>query len=170
MAAVIAQYPLPVLTAIGHDHDYHVCDMVAHEHVKTPTALADFILAMYEDEDARLTSYQARMRLAFSARLSSMESLAGRLGDRIRNAFAMKASLAESALNVLQTRIAAADPRRIMERGYALAVDAQGVVLKSAAGVCAGDKVSVMFSDGTVEAKVMDVSRHCEERSGVAIL
>jgi exonuclease VII large subunit len=44
------------------------------------------------------------------------------------------------------------------------------VVLKSAAGVSAGDKVSVMFSDGTVEAKVMDVSRHCEERSDVAIL
>ena len=154
MAAAIAQYPLPVLTAIGHDHDYHVCDMVAHEYVKTPTALADFILSLYEDEDARLTSYQTRMRLAFSARVSAMENRAGRLGDRIRNAFAMKASLAESALNVLQTRIAAADPRRIMERGYALAVDAQGVVLKSAAGVSAGDKVSVMFSDGIIKAEV----------------
>ena len=154
MAAAIAQYPLPVLTAIGHDHDYHVCDMVAHEYVKTPTALADFILSMYEDEDARLTSYQTRMRLAFSARVSAMENQAGRLGDRIRNAFAMKASLAESALNVLQTRIAAADPRRIMERGYALAVDAQGVVLKSAVGVSAGDKVSVMFSDGIIKAEV----------------
>jgi exodeoxyribonuclease VII large subunit len=154
LAAVIAQYPLPVLTAIGHDHDYHVCDMVAHEYVKTPTALADFILSMYEDEDARLTSYQTRMRLAFYARVSAMESQAGRLGDRIRNAFAMKASLAESALNVLQTRIASADPRRIMERGYALAVDAQGVVLKSASGVSAGDKVSVMFSDGTIKAEV----------------
>ena len=163
-------YPLPVLTAIGHDHDYHVCDMVAHVHVKTPTALADFILSMYEDEDARLTSYQTRMRLAFSARVSAMESQAGRLGDRIRNAFAIKVSLAESKLNILQTRIAAADPRRIMERGYALAVDADGVVLKSAVGVSAGDKMSVMFSDGTVEAKVMDVSRHCEERSDVAIL
>ena len=154
LAAVIAQYPLPVLTAIGHDHDYHVCDMVAHEYVKTPTALADFILSMYEDEDARLTSYQTRMRLAFSARVSAMENQAGRLGDRIRNAFAMKASLAESALNVLQTRIASADPRRIMERGYALAVDAHGVVLKSASGVSAGDKVSVMFSDGTIKAEV----------------
>jgi exodeoxyribonuclease VII large subunit len=109
---------------------------------------------MYEDEDARLTSYQTRMRLAFSARVSAMENQAGRLGDRIRNAFAMKASLAESALNVLQTRIASADPRRIMERGYALAVDAQGVVLKSAAGVSAGDKVSVMFSDGIIKAEV----------------
>ena len=44
LAAVIAQYPLPVLTAIGHDQDFHVCDMVAHGYVKTPTALADFIL------------------------------------------------------------------------------------------------------------------------------
>jgi exonuclease VII large subunit len=41
-----------------------------------------------------------------------------------------------------------------MERGYALAVDAQGVVLKSASGVSAGDKVSVMFSDGTIKAEV----------------
>ena len=154
LAAVIAQYPLPVLTAIGHDQDFHVCDMVAHEYVKTPTALADFIMEMYEDEDARLTSYQTRMRLAFSARVSAMESQTGRLGDRIRNAFAMKASLAESALNVLRTRIAAADPRRIMERGYALAVDAQGVVLKSAAGVSAGDRMSVMFSDGIIKAEV----------------
>jgi exodeoxyribonuclease VII large subunit len=70
----------------------------------------------------------------------------------------------------MQTRIAAADPRRIMERGYALAVDGNGVVMKSAAGVSAGDRMSVMFADGTIEATVMDVSRHCEERSDVAIL
>ena len=82
----------------------------------------------------------------------------------------MKISLQEAALNVVGTRIAAADPRKIMERGYALAVNADGVVLKCAADVSAGDKVSVMFADGTVEAKVMDVSRHCEERSDVAIL
>ena len=158
LAAVIAQYPLPVLTGVGHDHDFHVCDMVAHEYVKTPTALADFILDMYENEDARLSSYHTRMRLALSSRVSSMENQAGRLGDRIRNAFAMKVSLAESKLNVLQTRIAAADPRRIMERGYALAVDADGVVLKSAAGVSAGDSVSVMFADGTIKTTVETVT------------
>ena len=170
MAAAIAQYPIPVLTGVGHDHDFHVCDMVAYEYVKTPTALADYILEMYENEDARLSSYHTRMRLALSSRVSAMENKAARLIDRVRNASAMKISLAEAALNVIQTRIAAADPRKIMERGYALAVDGEGVVLKSAAGVSAGDKVSVMFADGTVKAQVMDVSRHCEERSDVAIL
>jgi exodeoxyribonuclease VII large subunit len=157
MAAAIASYPIPVLTGVGHDHDFHVCDMVAYEYVKTPTALADYILEMYENEDARLSSYHTRMRLALTSRLSSMESRVARLADRIRNASAMKISLAESVLNVMQTRIAAADPRRIMERGYALAVDGNGVVMKSAAGVSAGDRMSVMFADGTIEATVMKV-------------
>ena len=158
LAAAIARYPLPVLTGVGHDHDFHVCDMVAHAYVKTPTALADYILDMYECEDARLSSYHTRMRLALSSRVSGMENKAARLIDRIRNASAMKISLAESALNVMQARIAAADPRKIMERGYALAVDGEGVVLKNAAGVSAGDKVSVMFADGTIKAHVETIT------------
>ena len=168
LSAVIAQYPLPVLTAIGHDQDYHVCDMVAHECVKTPTALADFILAMYEDEDARISSYVTRIRLAFSNRLLAMEMPVERLQNRIRNGYAMKISLMESALQVLASRISAADPRKILERGYALATDADGVVLKTVKGCAPGDKLSVMFADGTLEANVTSV-RHCEERSDVAI-
>ena len=158
MASAIARCPIPVLTGVGHDHDFHVCDMVAYEYVKTPTALADYILDIYENEDARLSSYHTRMRLALSSRLSSMENKAARLADRVRNASAMKISLAEAALNVMQARIVAADPRKIMERGYALAVDGDGVVLKGAADVSAGDKVSVMFADGTIRAHVEAVT------------
>lgn len=158
LAAAIAQYPLPVLTAIGHDQDYHVCDMVAHQFVKTPTALADFILEMYENEDARVSSYVTRIRLAFSNRILQMEASVDRMQNRIRSGYAMKLSLLESALQVLQTRISAADPRKIMERGYALAVDAQGVVLKGASDVNVGDTVSVMFADGTIRANVEDVT------------
>ena len=157
LAAAIAQYPMPVLTAIGHDQDYHVCDMVAHEFVKTPTALADFILERYENEDARISSYVTRIRLAFSNRILQMESSVERVQNRIRSGYAMKLSLMESALHVLQTRINAADPRKIMERGYALAVDAQGVVLKGVSGVNVGDIVSVMFADGILEANVTNI-------------
>lgn len=157
LAAAVARYPLPVLTAIGHDQDYHVCDMVAHEYVKTPTALADFILEMYENEDARISSYVTRVRLAFSNRILQMDTAVERLERRVRNGYAMKLSMMESALQVLQTRINAADPRKIMERGYALAVDSEGVVLKGAAGVSVGDKVSVMFADGTIDATVTNI-------------
>lgn len=158
LSAVIAQYPLPVLTAIGHDQDFHVCDMVAYEFVKTPTALADYILGIYEDEDERLSSFLTRVRLAFSSRISGMETALGRLGDRIARGYSMKISLMESKVALLETRIAASDPRRIMERGFALAVDSAGLVLKGAVGKKAGDRVSVMFSDGTLDCTVDRVS------------
>lgn len=157
MAAVIAQYPLPVLTAIGHDQDFHVCDMVAHEYVKTPTALADFLLEMYEDEDAALTAFQTRIKLAIMNRLSFMESAVDRLESRIKGAFVVKVSQMETVLSLLETRINAADPRKIMERGYALAVDADGVVLKGVGNSRKGDKVSVMFSDGTLDCQVENI-------------
>ena len=157
MAAVIAQYPLPVLTAIGHDQDFHVCDMVAHEYVKTPTALADLLLEMYEDEDAALTAFQTRIKLAFVNRLSLMESAVDRLEARIKGAFVVKVSQMEAALSLIEARINAADPRKILERGYALAVDADGVVLKGAGRSRKGDKVSVMFSDGILDCLVENI-------------
>lgn len=154
MSAVIAQYPLPVLTAIGHDQDYHVCDMVAHEYLKTPTALADFIMDIYQGEDERISSCQTRVRLAVSNRLYREETLLDSLASRVKGGFSLKIAAMESALQVLQTRIEAADPRRILDRGYALAVDADGVVLRGAAGCKPGDKVSVMFADGVLDCIV----------------
>ena len=157
LAAVIAQYPLPVLTAIGHDQDFHVCDMVAHEYLKTPTALADFILSIYEDEDARLSSFQTRMRLAFGSRIAAMESSLEVLRSRIRGGFTLKVAAMESALKVLETRICASDPRKVIERGYALVLDAQGRVMKGVDGRKVGDRVSMMFADGEIDCLIENV-------------
>lgn len=157
LAAVIAQYPLPVLTAVGHDQDFHVCDMVAYEYLKTPTALADYIIDMYEAEDERISSCENRVRMALANRLYREESVLDSLVARIKGGFALKIAAMESALDVLQARIQAADPRQILDRGYALAVDADGVVLKGASGRNVGDKVSVMFADGTLCATVTSV-------------
>lgn len=157
LAAVIAQYPIPVLTAIGHDQDFHVCDMVAHEYVKTPTALADYLLSMYEEEDERISSLQTRMTLAFSNKIYAAESVLNMLESRVKGGFLMKIANMEAALKVIEARMAAADPRKILERGYALAVDAAGVVVKGAAGRKVGDKVSVMFADGTLDCVVENI-------------
>lgn len=157
MAAVIAQFPLPVFTAIGHDQDYHVCDMVAYSHQKTPTALADEMLSIYEDEDARISALQTRIRMAASSRIAVAESALEVLRTRIRSGLSMKIASMEAALQVLQARIVSADPRRILERGYALALDADGRVMKSISGRSAGDKVSMMFADGRLDCRVEDV-------------
>ena len=157
LAAVIAQYPLPVLTAIGHDQDFHVCDMVAHEYVKTPTALADYLLSIYEEEDERISSLQTRMTLAFSNKIYVAESVLNMLESRVKGGFLMKIANMEAALKVIEARMAAADPRKILERGYALAVDSAGVVVKGASGRKVGDKVSVMFADGTLDCVVENI-------------
>ena len=158
LAAVIAQYPLPVLTAIGHDQDYHVCDMVAYEYLKTPTALADYIMDIYEEEDERLSAFETRIRIATSNRIYREEALLDSLTARIKGAFSLKIAAMESALHVLQARIEAADPRLILRRGYALAVDENGVVVKSVAGLASGDRVQVMFADGTLDCTVDSVT------------
>ena len=54
LAVAIATYELPVFTAIGHDKDVHVADLVAHRSVKTPTALADLFLDCYIAEDEQI--------------------------------------------------------------------------------------------------------------------
>lgn len=157
MASVIAQFPLPVLTAIGHDQDHHVCDMVAHAYLKTPTALADEILSIYEDEDARLSSFQTRIAMVASGRISSAEAEVNMLGMRIRNGFRLKLAAMESALELLRARIVAADPTKVLERGYVLALDGEGRVIRSASVVRRDEKVSVMFADGRLDCTVEDV-------------
>lgn len=158
MAAVIAQYPIPVLTAVGHDQDFHVCDMVAHTYVKTPTALADLIMEIYEDEDARLSSFASRMKLAFSSRILAMEAGVNALRMRIKGGFALKLANQDRLLDVLHTGIEAADPRKILQKGYALALDERGVVMKGTAGREVGDRVSVMFADGTLVTEVVEIA------------
>jgi exonuclease VII large subunit len=57
----------------------------------------------------------------------------------------------------MEARITAADPRRLLERGYVLALDGGGVVIKSAAGRKTGDNVVLMFPDGSLECTVDNV-------------
>lgn len=137
LALAIAQFPIPVFTAIGHDRDYHVADMVSFEYVKTPTALADRFLDCYMAEDERISSFGSRLRLAFYGKLSQMSS----------------------RVDVLEARIRAADPRNILARGFTLATDASGVVLKSAESVREGDVMGILFRDGSVRAEVSQVTR-----------
>ena len=131
----IANCPVPVFTAIGHDKDFHVADMVSYAFVKTPTALADEFIDCYAAEDERISAFGTRLRLAFSNKVAQMESRLDQLASRIRSA----------------------DPRSVLSRGYSLATDAAGVVLKSARKLRPGDRLNVFFSDGRVVAEVKEI-------------
>ena len=84
LAVAIATCPVPVVTAIGHDRDFNVADLVANRYVKTPTALADLFLDLYSAEDARLDDLEVRVRKTVADRLGGMGQRVDALVSRIR--------------------------------------------------------------------------------------
>ena len=84
LAVAIATCPVPVITAIGHDRDFHIADLVANRYVKTPTALADLFLDIYADEDAMLDALHTRVRHAVADRLGGMVRNVDALAQRLR--------------------------------------------------------------------------------------
>lgn len=61
LAANCAQFPLPIITGIGHERDDTVVDMVAHTRMKTPTAVAEFLIACMEKEADELEDLEGRL-------------------------------------------------------------------------------------------------------------
>ena len=135
LCAAVALHPFPVMTAIGHDQDVHLCDMVAHEALKTPTALADRFIDIYSAAEARLDSLRLRLRNARMTRLTLMQ---GRL-------------------DVLRARLEAADPRRLLEKGFVLALGPDDHMLKNAADARVGDRVTLLMKDGRLRTRIEKV-------------
>ena len=160
LAVAIATCPAPVVTAIGHDRDFHIADLVANRSVKTPTALADLFLDAYAAEDALLDDLQARVRRAVADRLGGMLRKVDSLAQRLRFAAGARIDRARAALDLKEALIKASDPRKILSMGYALVTGGDGKVLKSAAPVAAGDRIGVRFADGTIRATVDSVKKN----------
>ena len=132
LCAAIARCGTPVFTAIGHDRDSHVADLVAWQSVKTPTALADLFISAFAEEDERICAFGTRLRQAFSSRINALEMTVERL----------------------EARIKAADPRSVLKRGFTLTTDSGGRVRKSASDFSDGDTINILFPDGTLNCTV----------------
>ena len=128
LAVTIATCPIPVVTAIGHDRDVHIADLVAHTSVKTPTALADLFLDAYRAQDElqdrlarrigsaaqrllsreelRLKSADAAVQRAIQGRLSALEMLlqrsVGRISRGLLQKYADTARLCDAAVHRLK--------------------------------------------------------------------
>ena len=179
LAVAIATCPVPVVTAIGHDKDVHIADMVAHASVKTPTALADLFLEAYEAQDAILDRVEGRIGTAVQRRISALEVLlqrsVGRISRGLLHKYADVARLKDNAVHRVQfaaqarisaevskvalkeALIKASDPRSILALGYVLVTGKDNKVLKTVDKVSKGDRIGVRFSDGSLTAKVDEI-------------
>jgi len=138
LAEHVARFPVPVFTAVGHDQDVHICDMVAAYSVKTPTAIADLILDCFISEDTRLESLAVSLRQAVGMKFMSMEA----------------------KLDMLEQRLQSSAPENILKKGYVLLLDDSGRRFSSVEGRSEGERISVMMSDGVLVCRVESVERN----------
>ena len=105
LAVNIAQFPLPVMVAVGHERDTHICDMVAARSVKTPTALADLIVNAFVEEDASLTALGDRLRSSVMLRLDGMRQRLEQTARRLGSGTEMRCRLERNRMDMLLMRM-----------------------------------------------------------------
>lgn len=154
LALNIAQFPLPVLTAIGHERDLHVADMVAFEHLKTPTALADYFVDIIASEDYRLQMLAGRLSLAVRTKAGDQRQRLERLVSRIRAAAVALVSDQRQRLSLLEYKIGEMNPAAILAKGFSLTLK-DGRRVTSAGQLNKGDRVTILFNDGKVKGDIL---------------
>lgn len=158
LCANIAQYPLPVMTAVGHDRDYHVCDMVACVSVKTPTALADYILDIYLTEDEMISSLSNRLIMAVRGKISAAASGLELYRQRVRAAVSSRFQKERGRLDLLELSVRKNDPAQLLGSGYSI-VRLNGKTVASVDGLDAGAGVEVVMKDGVLKCRVENVEK-----------
>ena len=120
LAANVAQFPLPVLTGIGHDRDETVIDCVAHTRLKTPTAVADFLVAHARAEADALAALQDALYDAAGRKLTTARHAFETTGRRLHAAAVQYASRRREELLRLTVPVFALVRHRLAEAKAAL--------------------------------------------------
>src|SRR3712207_6411018 len=109
LAENVANFPLPIITGIGHERDESILDLVAYRSVKTPTAAAAFLIGHLESVYQRLLDAQERVVRSVSRRMELEEQRLRRLSEKIPMVFSLvrerrEATRSEEHTSELQSR------------------------------------------------------------------
>ncbi len=116
----------------------------------------------FQNASGGLDRLLVRVLASADGRLRGAGHALDRSEDRVslaRQSVLRRVDAALSSLLLTETRIRTTDPRSILRKGYVLALDRDGVKMASAAGSRSGDRVQMMFADGTLQCGVLDVIR-----------
>ena len=106
LAENVANFPLPIITGIGHDRDESILDMVSFQRVKTPTAAAAFLVNHLEEVLSAVDDAQARIARYAQTRIVDYKSQFSILNAQIKNNVAVVKTRQEARLDALYSRIA----------------------------------------------------------------
>lgn len=105
LAVNIAQFPLPVLVAVGHERDTHVCDMVAAVSVKTPTALAGFVLDGFSEALSYIDNMCEEVKSALRERFMNERMRTDRVAQRAASASLLRCRTGKAALGATAAKL-----------------------------------------------------------------
>ena len=182
LAREIAASAIPVISAVGHETDFTICDFVADLRAPTPSAAAELVFpdrfALKAELDARLNKIGALLRADIAAKRDQLRVLASsramrspaavtaekqmrldELSVRMHTAGQVLLDRKRQGLAASVGKLEALSPLAVLQRGYAVAQNADGEVSTSAAAFNAGEKITVRFADGAVDATVDSVKK-----------
>lgn len=113
LAENVANFPLPVITGIGHERDESVLDMVAHTSVKTPTAAAALLTDNLRRTETLVDNAMERIVGAAVTRIKDEKIRIGRISDNVPVLFSLVRARRTAALDVLRERLRAGAVRRM---------------------------------------------------------
>jgi exodeoxyribonuclease VII large subunit len=149
----LAACPVPTVSAVGHEQDTPLSDLVADARASTPTAAARLVVPDVADLTARLD--RSRTALSRGAR-SALERERRRLDgarDHLRRAPMLTLERRRAAIEHSAGRLRALSPRATLERGYAI-VRSGGEIVRSSSQVDSGTQVDVELGSGSFGARV----------------
>ena len=133
LCAVCAQYEIPIISGIGHTRDVSVLDMVAHKALKTPTAVAEWLIHRMDEQAERINLLLTRLQ---------------RTAER-------QILIRQHRVELLEQRLASCNPERIYRLGYSL-LTKNGKVVRSVTDLQPGDIVTTHLADGTCDATIIN--------------
>lgn len=175
LAANCAQFPLPVIVGVGHQRDVSVLDMVAHTALKTPTAVAEFlihrlsdakeglygifneILACYQekmhDEERYLETIKWRIKQHFETISLKKKHQTDQWQHRLIVAVDARIKQQQNRLEILGKSIEIHSPIYLLERGYSLTT-LNGIRVNSIAQLKEGERVRTYVKDGAFDSEI----------------
>ena len=153
LAENVAQFPLPIITGIGHERDESILDMVSHTRVKTPTAAAAFLIDHLQQVLDVLNDAQQRIARLFLTVRTHQEARLEALLARIDGLTERRLLTARHQLQLLEQKARSLDPTLLLSRGYSITLK-DGKVVRQASQLSEGDLIETRLAQGTITSVV----------------
>ena len=164
VARTIAACPIPVISAVGHEIDATVCDLVADFRAATPSAAAEKAVPALDELVSAVRIQEKRMVRSLTRRIEASSSNLRNVARHMRTAALRSNDRRQTAISSVAGRLNALSPLATLSRGYAVARDADGTTLGSIHQFEEGKRFELMLQDGSLDATVQTL-RNSEVRT-----